>query len=261
MRRGNNTALAALGFAVVMVWGRAEGLFARGAAELVAEGNAAFEEGLLAEAIAFYEEARQAAPLSPVPLFNLGVVLYKQNNLPAALTAFQSIEESQEELAANIHYNQGNALARLGREAEDENPEVALELYRQSIAAYKRSLSIEPKHPDAAFNIEIVRYWIDELLDRTTPGSDESSGPRSSSSSPSQPNQQAPSQGENGEQDGTEEPAEQPPQAPDSPQTAVEEPWVPRDETAQAILREERERREAEARMRGGIFSNDSPTW
>ncbi|HUV06453.1 MAG TPA: tetratricopeptide repeat protein, partial [Spirochaetia bacterium] len=206
---GKNKASMLLGLILVLLWGGTEGSFARGAEELVDEGNAALLAGLLPEAVSYYERARQASPRSPVPLFNLGIALYKQNNLPAALTAFQSIEDPQGELAALTHFNQGNVLARLARDAEEADPEAALGLYNQSIAAYKRSLSLEPENIDAAFNIEVVRYWVDELLSRLTPGASRNSRQRASSDSKNKPDQSAPSQDGDRAQNGNEDPAQQ----------------------------------------------------
>lgn len=255
------TAVAAFGFALTFLAGSAEGLFGSGAAELVAEGNAALSLGLPAEAAAHYDQARKAAPGSAIPLFNLGVALYKQDNLPAALTAFQGIDKPPAELAAAVHYNQGNVLARLGKAAEEANAEAALDHYRQSIAAYKRALSIEPHHSEAAGNIEVVRQWIVALLDKLPASSRASSGQPSPSTGQSGPNRQAAPGDQGGEQDSSKSPAPQPSETPVVPQASGESPDAPGDETAQGILQEERARREAEAQTKGGVFSDENPSW
>jgi hypothetical protein len=238
--------------------------FARGAPQLVEEGNAAFKEGSLAEAAVRYEGAREENPDSPVPLFNLGVVLYAQGNFPAALTAFQNIEPVSDELAPLIHYNQGNALARIGKMEESENPREALEDYRRSIAAYKRVLAIDPGNKESAYNIEVVRIWISDLEKQLEKTSSAGSSPRSTPSdangekqkaSPGEQPQGSPD-GQSGENDGGD--AYTPPSMPSIPQY---ENTVPRDETAQGILREEQQRREEEARVRGGWRADEKPTW
>jgi tetratricopeptide (TPR) repeat protein len=251
--------------AVVILMCGSRFAFARGASQLVSEGNEALHKGSLAEAAAIYENAREENPDSPVLLFNMGIVLYKQGNFPAALTAFQNIENVDGELAPRIHYNQGNALARIGEIKESENPEEALEYYMKSVAAYKRVLSIDPDHMESTYNIEVVRIWIRDLVERMekTPGSGSSSS--SSEKQNEQKRETAPGerreQQDGGEQDqnnGGDTPSEQ---TPESSSVPLDEEIVPRDETAQAILREEQERREAEARIRGGLSADDRPTW
>lgn len=240
--------------------------FARGASRLVAEGNVAFLKGSLAEAAARYEDAREENPDSPVPLFNLGIVLYEQGNFPAALTAFQNIEPVNDELAPLIHYNQGNALARIGEMEESENPQEALEYYLKSVAAYKRVLSIDPGHVESAYNIEVVRTWIRDLLELMEKTSGSGSPSRSSADRQNEQKREPSPGGQNEEQDagqpehnnGDDPPSPQTPEIPSIPQDDALVPW---DETAQAILREEQQRREAEARIRGGLSADDRPTW
>ena len=217
-----------------------------GAAELVAAGNGFYARGELAEAAAGYEKARQAAPAEAVPLYNLGVVLYRQDNLVAALSAFQSIPEAPFELAARLHYNQGNTLARLGRLAQEEQPEQALELYLRSLGAYRRALELESGRREAAMNLEIVRRWVAELKSRLA-------------QAPAGPGQSAPGTPAPGSGDKPEEPPQNAP-APQDPVVEEPAPWELPDESAQAILREESARREEE-QTRGGRLANDYPAW
>jgi tetratricopeptide (TPR) repeat protein len=196
----------------------------------------------------------------------LGVVLYEQGNFPAALTAFQNIETVNDELALLIHYNQGNTLARIGKIEESENPQEALDHYLKSVAAYKRVLSIEPGHKESAYNIEVVRTWIRDLAEKIA---QTSAADRSSRSSPEDHNRQKgktspgernekPKAGKQEQDDEGDTFPQQPPAAPSIPQ---DERAVPRNETAQSILREEQQRREAEAQFRGGLSEDERPTW
>jgi tetratricopeptide (TPR) repeat protein len=216
-----------------------------GAAEMVAAGNLSYDQGELAEAAAGYEKARQAAPEQAVPLYNLGVVLYRQDNLVAALGAFQSIPQAAPGLAARLHYNQGNTLARLGRLAQEQEPEQALELYLRSLGAFRRVLELESAHRAAAVNLEIVRRWVAELESRLVQA------------------QAAPGAGSPGNPTpGSGDKAADPPQnapAPQDPVAAEPAPWELPDESAEAILREESARREEE-QSRGGSV-NEYPAW
>jgi tetratricopeptide (TPR) repeat protein len=216
-----------------------------GAAELVQKGNGSYARGELAEAAAGYEKARQAAPGQAVPLYNLGVVLYRQDNLAAALAAFQSIPAAPAELAARLHYNQGNTLARLGRLAEEQEPEQALVLYRRSLGAYRRTLELDGGRREAAVNLEIVRRWLAELESRVARAP---AAAREGSGTP------APGQGGR-----PQDPAQAPP-APQDPVVEPPAPWELPDESAQAILREESARREEE-QARGGTLGNEYPAW
>jgi tetratricopeptide (TPR) repeat protein len=255
MRNYRPSALRALAFSAALLTGGAAELFGRGAAELIAEGNAAMQSGRPAVAAARYEKARAAAPRSAVPLFDLGLALFRQNNYQAALAAFQAIEHPPPDLAAAVHYNQGNALARLGQEAGQSNPKAALDYYRQSIAAYKRALVLNPRYLEAATNLEVVRGWMAALIQRLQPSSQEAArqGQRGGSASPSVPG----NQGNQREEDDSS--GQQPPEPPDSSGQAEQGPDSPLQDTAQAILQEERARREAEAQIGG--YSDVNPSW
>ena len=241
--RRNSLLLAALSLALLPC-ARAAGA---GAAEMDAAGNLSYDQGELAEAAAGYEKARQAAPEQSVPLYNLGVVLYRQDNLVAALGAFQSIPQAAPGLAARLHYNQGNTLAQLGRLVQEQEPEQALELYLRSLGAFRRVLELESAHRAAAVNLEIVRRWVAELRSRLVQA--QAAPGASSQGTP------APGSGDKA----ADPPQNAPPPAQDP---VVEEPapWELPDESAEAILREESARREEE-QSRGGRSANEYPAW
>ena len=260
-----------LGMPLVLLPG-AEALVHAGGAvpERVEEGNQAYQEGAYHDAAARYETAREEDPDSPVPLFNMGVALYRQGNYTAALTAFQSLQvdgrqASDRNIVALAHYNQGNALARMGRSTGPEGPQDALRLYERSIAAYQRALDLDPEISDAAYNIEVVRHWIEELRDSlSTRAGEQGSEQRPSPRREQQPGDRQPSPPGDTDPDGGQDEGPDSPQAPEAPQAPVQprdEPGIPRDETAQSILQEERQRREAEANKQGGARSDGRPTW
>jgi len=224
----------------------AAGAAGAGAAELVAEGNEHYAQGALAEAAAGYEKARQADPALAVPLYNLGVVLYRQGNLPAALSAFQGVPEAPPRWAASLHYNQGNTLANLGRAALQEQPVQALELLRRSLGAFRRALELDGSYRQAAVNLEVVRRWLAELEPRVA----------QAQAAAAQGAPANPAPGPSGPPGGT----PQPPPAAQDPVVKEPPPWELPEESAQAILREESARR-AEEQSRGGSFSNEHPAW
>jgi len=217
-----------------------------GAAELVSAGNGLYVRGELAGAAADYEKARQASPAEAVPLYDLGVVLYQQGNPAAALAAFQSIPAAPAGLAARLHYNQGNTLARLGRLAQEQQPQQALDLYLRSLGAYRRALELDSGYQAAAVNLEVVRRWVAELSPRLA----------QAPAAPAQGSPGAPAPGAGGK------PQAPPPNAPAPQDPVVQQPapWELPDESAEAILREESARREAE-QTREGRLANDYPAW
>jgi tetratricopeptide (TPR) repeat protein len=219
---------------------------AAGAAELVTAGNRSYARGELAEAAAGYEKARQAAPGQAVPLYNLGVVLYQQGNPAAALAAFQSVAAAPPALAARLHYNQGNALAKLGSLAQQEQPQQALALYLRSLGAYRRALELDGGNREAAVNLEVVRGWVEALTSRLVQAP--------AASAQGAPGRPAPGAGAAPQAP----PAGSPP--PQDPVVEEPAPWELPDESAQAILREESLRREAE-QTRGGRFADEYPAW
>jgi hypothetical protein len=151
-----------------------------------------------------------------------------------------------------VHYDLGSALARAGKLVENDNPETALELYRRSVESFKRTLAVEPGRDAAAINVEVVRSWMKSLLDKGIPkqaSDQQSSGTGSQGGS---------SGGQSG-QPRAAPPGQQPvaPAAPEGPAAS----GVPKEETAQSILQEERDRRAAEAKERGGEESHGSPNW
>jgi tetratricopeptide (TPR) repeat protein len=256
---------AVLGIVAALLVLPAAAVSARGAAEDVADGNAAFRHGDPKKALSLYDAARRRAPQESVPLLDYGIALYEQGDYAGALAAFQDIRASVGDLASEIHYDQGNALAMLGRAAEKDTPDAALDFYARSVAAFQRALAIDRSRSAAAINIEVVREWMKSLRDaqKQQSGSAQQQG-QQQSNGPAQgaPNQGAPNQ--NGQQQSGQAPA--PPQNPQAPQApsatpdAGPTPATPRNDTAESIIQEERDRLQAEASATG-VNNNESPNW
>jgi tetratricopeptide (TPR) repeat protein len=214
---------------------------------LLNRGNRAFQEGNFEKAFQYYTQAGEADPLSPLPVYSQGNVLYMQGNYHAALEAFQKVSPDDGELAVLATYNQGNSLARIGELEEKANPSDALEYYWKSIGAYRRTLSLDPGFWDASYNIEVVKYRIKSLLDlMTQSGTQEGSGASPQREMRGSAGEEVPpAQGDtNGSVPG---------------QPSFDEP-EPRDETAQEILNEESQRR-AEQNPDQGVRSNAIKDW
>jgi tetratricopeptide (TPR) repeat protein len=211
---------------------------------LINRGNRAFQNGDFEKAFQYYTQAGEKNPLSPLPFYSQGNVLYMQGNYHAALEAFQKVSPDDGELAVLATYNQGNSLARIGELEEKANPSEALQYYWKSIGAYRRTLSLDPQFWDASYNIEIVKYRIKSLLDLDMIAQSGMQGETSAL-----PHRE---EGETPQQRGDTQDS-----VPDH--ASFDEP-EPRDETAQEILNEESQRR-AEQNPDQGVRSNATKDW
>lgn len=94
-----------------------------------------------AEAMA-NEQMDSAAALFESPDW-AGVASYRSENYESAIAAFSALD------TPDGHYNRGNSLALMGN-------------YAEAIAAYDRTLMMDPEHADAIQNKEIVERLLEE---------------------------------------------------------------------------------------------------
>jgi len=88
------------------------------------------------------EQHGEAASLFETPQWS-GAASYRTQDYEAAIAAFSASD------TPDGHYNRGNALALIGN-------------YREAIAAYDRTLALEPEHEDALHNKEIVEQLLEQ---------------------------------------------------------------------------------------------------
>ena len=158
-------AVAALAMAVLLV--PPASARAAGARELVAQGNAAYQQGQYDKALDRYEEATVELPESPRLYFNRGAALYRQDDYPAAREAFReaALRARDPELTARAKYNLGNCAFREAQRQRDSDLAKAIEYSRESISHYQEARDLAPGFKEAAENIEIVRLYVKNLLD------------------------------------------------------------------------------------------------
>jgi len=245
-----------LGAAALLCAGGAAA-FARGAAEDVAAGSSAFSRGDLEQAVSLFDQARRAAPNSTIPVLDFGIALYEKGDYAAALTALQGIQSPPAGLEAEIHYDQGSTLAQLGKQAEKDHPDAALDFYGRSVAAYKRALEIDPGLSAAAANVEIVRQWIEKLKDSQSANGGQNQQGQGAPDQSGQA-QAGPGQGQQAPGNQSATPGQNQ-QAQQGNPAVVQGPTTPLDDTPESILQEERDRRQAEGTPGGS--TNDSPNW
>jgi tetratricopeptide (TPR) repeat protein len=118
------------------------------ASSLIQDGIAAAGQGNSAAAIADYQAAVTANPLSSIAYYDLGVAYGEKDEVVQARTAFQKALLINSEYKAAMY-----DLAVLDTRTE---PATAIQLYRQLITTY-------PDSPDALFNLGLL---LDHLGDK-----------------------------------------------------------------------------------------------
>jgi tetratricopeptide (TPR) repeat protein len=110
----------------------------------VKAGNAAYSAGHYDEALKGYEEALRDHPNAPELQFDRGNALFKLGRQAEAREAYLSaLAAKDSSLKAQDYYNMGNALWEL-----DKNGEAA--------EAYQRALMLDPNLEDARHNLELL---------------------------------------------------------------------------------------------------------
>lgn len=142
---------------------------------LVAGGNRSFEKGDFEKAVELYEKASVKAPESPIVTFNLGDAFYRLEDYKKAREYFgeAALKSKDLSLEAKAWYNMGNSAFREAQRQAGSDIKRALELYRESVEFYSAALEKDAELDDAAYNIEVTRLVIKDLLDRLKRQQDE----------------------------------------------------------------------------------------
>ena len=133
------------------------------------EASRLYEKGDFEAATQKYNEALTDDPDSHLLQYNRGASLYRENKFADAAAAFGRTpiaDPSAREAASGIAYNIGNAKYRLGVAAAESDPQNALGLYAEALAAYRRAMGANPDDLDAKFNYELVERKLQELKQR-----------------------------------------------------------------------------------------------
>ena len=110
-------------------------VYADTAGRLVSKGNSEYEKQRYEEAAALYEKASVKLPESGVIAFNLGDVLYRQEDYSGARSHFEDAAMKTRDLSleAKAWYNMGNCAFGEGSRQVDSDMEKALEFYKESV--------------------------------------------------------------------------------------------------------------------------------
>jgi len=132
--------------------------------EKTREGNRAYQAGQFDQAQSLYVEARSGVEAKSEDAFrlhlNLGDALYQQKKYGEARKEFEQAQASETmELPAQSAYNIGNTYFKEAMQTRDQNQ--ALELLKQAVASYWKTLELTPDDEDAKYNLEVVRRHLD----------------------------------------------------------------------------------------------------
>jgi Ca-activated chloride channel family protein len=147
---------------------------AAGPGDKVQEGIARFKEGKLEEAWKLFSEADVSMPEDRRIAFNRGIVRHAQGDGEAARPLYEkAMSVKDPELTARAQYNLGCLEAERARTHFGEKPaDVPSEKRNQGVGAlqqairhYRSCLELEPAHPDARHNLELIRLWLKHMAD------------------------------------------------------------------------------------------------
>lgn len=130
---------------IIILFTFLSGLYGQALRKKVVAGNQLYTEEKYDEALNKYIDAQVHSPESPLLKFNIGDAQYKKAKYEEAIKEFEASLSSEDVLKqAQSYYNMGNSLYRLNKLPE-------------AIAAYKKSLELNPNDEDAKYNLEFVR--------------------------------------------------------------------------------------------------------
>jgi hypothetical protein len=143
---------------------------AQSGATLLTQGNERFQAKAYDQAAEFYRQA-QAAKNAPAAaaLYNEGCALLEQNKPADAASRFRDADAKAGDdldLSARARFNLGQALFKQAEPQKDQQPDQALDLLKQSAAAYRSVLDVNPTDAEAARNVEIARRLMKQIEDK-----------------------------------------------------------------------------------------------
>jgi Ca-activated chloride channel family protein len=136
------------------------------AAGMVRDGNRLFEAGDYDAAMQRYVEALVELPESAEIRFNLGNALYRLGRYPEAVEEYQKARSAADAgLSQAAQFNLGNTHFRMGR-------------FEQAVVAFEQALRLDPGDLDAKRNLEIALARLEQQQERQRrPGQDPQQGP------------------------------------------------------------------------------------
>jgi Ca-activated chloride channel homolog len=143
--------MAAGALLATLLWAAGGGpAWAASVPSLVEQGNRLYREGKLAEALQMYQQAEKQDPGNQAVQYNIGNVLYKQQQFDQAFDRYRKAFNAPEKpLSEGAHYNAGNT-------------HFARKNWPEAIRHYKDALGIEPGDQEAKKNLELALRAMEE---------------------------------------------------------------------------------------------------
>ena len=267
-------------------------LWAASAKSLVKQGNQAYANGDYLKAVEQYDQALADTPKAVVPLFNKANSYYHMDDLDEAIELYRNVDLKGKDmsLVEKARYNLGNCVYQQALKQRDSDLQKAVDLMKNGISHWQRTLKVNPDNPRAGRNIEVARLTIKDIMDQINQQQNDPNQPQdpnqqqqpsdqqkqdqqehNQSQDPNQPQDQQENQDPN---DGDpNDPQPQPPEQnkdegkdpnaspepqPQPDQSQEKEDEVKQDMTAQAILdKEQRQNDERKKRQRSSYQKVD----
>jgi Ca-activated chloride channel family protein len=144
--------------------------FAQSGSTLLAQGNEKFRAKDFEAAADLYHQAQSAknAPAAKA-LYNEGCAFLEQGKPAEAADRFREADAkagADRDLSARARFNLGQSLFKQAEPLKDQQPDQALDLLRQSAAAYRSVLDAAPADAEAPRNVEIARHLMRQIEDK-----------------------------------------------------------------------------------------------
>lgn len=121
-----------------------------------------YKSGKYDEALKQYQKLLQRKADDPRLHFNAGTAAYRDGQFEQAAKQFNDALATPDiKLQAPAYYNHGNSLYEMGERNAD--PSKRSEAWQQAVKDYELSLKLDPKDPDAKYNLEYVKKRLEEL--------------------------------------------------------------------------------------------------
>lgn len=128
------------------------------------KGNKEYNDNKYEEAEISYRKALMEDSTFYKAQYNMGDALYKEKRYNDAVKYFNKAVENPDidkETKAKAYYNMGNSYLQSG--LEDKQTPNSMENFKNAVSAYQNSLKLNPKDPDAKYNLSYAKKMLQQM--------------------------------------------------------------------------------------------------